>query len=261
MDFSNVLFRASAIGHLMTEPKLVGDKKAGNLSEGAKTHLVDVFVQNKYGRQTDITNKYVEKGLQVEEDAITLYSRVKKRYFKKNSQHLSNKFIKGTPDLFTGLEITFAEEIIDIKSSWDIYTFFRVHTKDVNNLYWYQLQAYLALTGAKRATLAYCLVNTPETLLMDEKRRLFWKMNAGTEENKEYQAACEELDKAMKFEDIPMNERVIEFKIERDDEEIERMYSKVEKAREYLNSLERSIFPQFLMAECKPDDKLTLVSD
>ena len=260
MDFSKLLFRSSGNGHLMTDPKSKTDKEAGNLSEGAKTHLIDVYVQNKYGRQTDISNKYTLKGLQVEEDSITLYSRVKKKFFKKNELHLSNEFIKGTPDLYTGLEISAADEVIDIKSSWDIYTFFRVHTKGINSLYYWQLQSYMALTGAKKATLAYCLVNTPEAMLIDEKRRLFYKMNVPTMENADYIEACEELEKAMTFDDMPINERVIEFKVERCDSDIKLMYSKIQKSREYLNQFDRSLSPAIMFAEYIPNDKITLVT-
>lgn len=238
MDFSKTLFRCSALGHLMTKPVSKADKEAGNLSEGAKTHLVDVYVQNKYGRQSDIFNKYIEKGLMVEEDSITLYSRVKKTFFKKNERHLHNDFIKGTPDLFTGIEITAADSIIDLKSSWDIYTFFRVHTKEINNLYYWQLQGYMALTGASKATLAYCLVNTPESIINDEKRRLLYKMN---ESDKVYEEACKELDKSMVFDDIPLSERLIEFTVERCNEDIELLYKKIEKGRLFLADLETTI--------------------
>lgn len=261
MDFTNLLFRASGNGNLMVEPQSAADKKAGNLSETAKNYLIDVYVQNKYGRQTDISNRYIQKGLQVEEDAITLYSRVKKRFFKKNEKHLSNRFIKGTPDLFTGLEIKAAEEIIDIKSSWDIYTFFRVHTKKISNIYYWQLQSYMALTGAKKATLAYCLVNTPEAMIDDEKRKLFYKMNVPSED-KSYIEACDELDKAMTYDDIPLSERVITFPVERNDADIELLYSKVEKARAYLQNLDYQLGGNpVLLAEYKPDLKLTLVTD
>lgn len=82
----------------MTEPR----SKSETISEGTKTHLADVFVSHKYGRNTNIENKYTIKGLQVEDDSITLYSRVKKHFYTKNQDHLSNAFIKGTPDLFKG---------------------------------------------------------------------------------------------------------------------------------------------------------------
>lgn len=237
MNFNNILFRCSALGYIMTESR----SKSDPLSETTKTHLIDVYVQNKYGRQSDISNKYIQKGLMVEEDSITLYSRVKKTFFKKNDQHLSNAYIKGTPDLFTGLEIKQADEVLDTKSSWDIYTFFRVHTQPLNKMYYWQLQGYMALTGAKIAKLVYCLVNTPETIIMDEERKLLYRMNAGTTENPDYIKACEELRISMIYDDIPMKERVIEFEIERNDDDICRLYERIAHCRKYLNDLEKQL--------------------
>lgn len=243
MDFSATLFRCSSLGYLMVEPKSKADKDAGNLSEGAKTHLIDVYVSAKYGRQTDIQNRYVNKGLMVEEDSITLYSRLKKTFFLKNEEHLFNSFIKGTPDMFTGKDIYHAETIIDVKSSWDIFTFFRTHTKGINSLYWWQLQGYMALTGATSANLAYCLINTPEMLINDEKRKLMYKMGCATTESDEFLMACAELEKAMIYDDVPMHERLIEFQIERDEDAIKSIYQKVQKGREYLNLLEDQLVP------------------
>ena len=241
MKFNNTLFRCSAISNIMTEPKLKADKEAGNLSETTKSYLVDVYVQEKYGREQDITSKHMTKGLMVEEDSITLYSRVKKTFFKKNEERVSNPYIIGTPDLFTGESIGSAEEIIDIKSSWDIFTFYRARCKDVNSAYWWQMQGYMALTGATSARLAYCLVNTPELLISDEKRKLMYKMNVATTENDDYIAACEELDKSMIYDDIPMAERTFEFVIQRDDEAIQRIYDKVRKARQFLNLMDEGL--------------------
>ena len=243
MYFSKTLFRCSSLGHLMVEPKSKADKDAGNLSESAKTHLIDVYVSAKYDRQTEISSRYISKGLMVEEDSITLYSRVKKSFFRKNEDSLLNEFIKGTPDLYTGNTIHTAETIIDIKSSWDIFTFFRNHTKGINNLYWWQLQGYMALTGAKSSNLAYCLVNTPEMLITDEKKKLMYKMGCATTESEYFLQACDELDKALTYDDIPLNERLIEFQIDRDEAAIESLYSRIEKARAYLNELEYEISP------------------
>lgn len=259
MDFSNVLFSCSSWGYLMTEPKSKADREAGNLSESAKTHIVDIYVREKYNRKTDIHNKYLTKGLMVEEDAITLYSRVKKEFYKKNEDRLSNEFIKGTPDLFTGKEIKNATKIIDIKSSWDLFTFFRNVTKGISDIYYWQLQGYMALTGAKTSTLAFCLVDTPETLLMDEKKRLMWKMNVATELDPLYVEACAELDKSMRYDDIPMNERVLEFIIERNDEDIERGYERVKKARTYLTQLEISLCRDVLLADYDNQVKATII--
>lgn len=249
MDFSNTLFRASGVGHLLTEPKSKKDKDAGNLSEGAKTHLIDCYVSAKYNRQSDVSSKYITKGLMCEEDAITLYSRLKKRFFKKNEDHLHNEYLKGTPDLFEGTDIMRATLIVDVKVSWDIFTFHRVLTKDVNDLYYWQLQAYMALTGAQKATLAYCLIDTPLILLEDEKRKLLYKMGAATTENSDYIQACEELEQLMIYKDIPLNERMIEFQIQRNDEEIDLMYAKIQKARAWLNEFEQARYPEVILAQ------------
>lgn len=241
MNFDTVKFRCSSISYLMTDPKSKAAKEAGELSETAKTHCVDVYVSAKYGRQTDISNRYVEKGLMVEEDGITLFSRINKTFYKKNKDLVQNPFLKGTPDLYTGKDILAAETIIDIKCSWDLFTFSRVRAKEVNDNYWWQLQGYMALTGAKSATLAYCLINTPEVLINDEKRKLLWKMGVVSEENESYQEACEELERSMIFDDIPMHERLIEFKIERDDVAIELMYERVKRARNFLQAFDLGV--------------------
>lgn len=243
MDFSKTLFRCSALGYLMTEPKSKADKDAGNLSASAKNHLTDIYVSNKYGRQTDIQNKYIQKGLLVEEDSITLYSRVTKKFYKKNETSIDNGFIKGTPDLYIGNSIKEAVHIIDIKSSFDIFTFFRNINGNLNDMYYWQVQGYMALSGAKSASVAYCLVDTPAVIINDEKRKLMWKMGCATEENPEFIEACRELDRLLTYEDIPLHERLIEFQVERNDDDINLIYKKVEKARLHLQQIETTLNP------------------
>jgi hypothetical protein len=155
---------------------------------------------------------------------------------------LKNDFIKGTPDTFDGAEIiTKAETIIDVKSSWDIFTFFKTFTKNMNKDYWWQLQGYMALTGATNSILAYCLVDTPEMLINDEKRRLMYKMGAISDENEDFMAACKEIDFSMRYEDIPLKNRLNEFSIARDEEAIQKIYINVAKAREFISKLDAQI--------------------
>lgn len=233
MNADKILFRCSSLGYIMTEPK----KKDEVLSETTKTHLVDKFVSVKYNRETDIQNRYISKGLAVEEDSITLYSRVTKQFFKKNELTLSNEFIAGTPDLFTGSIVHQADLVIDIKSSWDIFTFFRTTQDKLNKMYYWQLQGYMALTGAKSSRLVYCLVNTPAPLIYDEMNKLKWKMGViNPETDKNYQDACAEIEKVCKYDDVPMEERFNEIVIERNDEDIARVYERVNLCREWMNA-------------------------
>ncbi len=215
------------------------EKGNPHLSETTITHLIDKYISVKYGRRNDIQSRYTIKGLQVEEHSLTLYARYKKAFdypIRKNEETLSNKFISGTPDHFRGKIITEATHITDIKSSWDIYTYYRTRFKKLNPMYYWQLQGYMALTGAKTSTLAYCLVDTPDQLINDEKRKLLWKMGVLTDQDPDYLEACIEIEKAMLFSDIPINERVYEIDIARNDEDIERLYNRIKQCREYMNN-------------------------
>lgn len=235
MDFNNILFRCSSIKHIMTEPKTKKDREAGILSKTVRNHLADKYVSARYGRETEIFNKYVTKGLQVEEDSLTLYSRYKGVFYTKNEKLFTNDFISGTPDIVTS--DSEGGVIIDIKSSWDVFTFFRAaDPDDLNDMYYWQMQGYMALTGAKKAIVAYCLVNTPDALIADEQRRIFYRMNVATTESPAYVEACEALERSMRFDDIDMKERVIEIMVERSDEDIQRIYEKAAMCREYMNT-------------------------
>lgn len=242
MDYSKFLFRASAIGLLMTEPKTKAAKEAGELSETTKTYLKQVHRELRYNRKKEFSNKYIEKGLKAEEDAITLYCRIKKRFFKKNDIRLNNEFVTGEPDLFTGASIYDAETTIDTKASWDVFTF-PYPDDELKSIYEWQGHTYMWLTGAKKHTVAYCLIDTPENIIESEKRQLFYKMNAGVEENPEYIQACEEVDKSLRFGDIPMSERLMEFEVPRDKVAIHAITQKVIRAREYLTHLDTLYYP------------------
>lgn len=227
---NNILLRCSKLGALMTEPK----SKSETISETTKAYLTEVFIEHKYGRKKEISSKYIAKGLKVEEDSITLFSRHSKKFYQKNEERLVNDFICGTPDLYEGESIQNASLVIDIKSSYDIHTFFGQANNKLNKMYYWQLQGYMWLTGAESSVLAYCLVNTPETMIQDEKRRLAWKMGLIDDVDQDYVNACAEIEKNSIYDDIPMSERVRSFVIYRDDEAIEKLKTRINDCREYL---------------------------
>lgn len=223
-DFSQYKFRCSSLGSIMTDPR---SKSEGPIGETCKAELIKIYVEQVYGRSKEIASKYVEKGLAVEEDSITLLSQVKDKYLLKNIQRFSNDFITGEPDVLSPL--------YDTKSCWDIHTFYAVKTKPLVKDYRYQMQGYCELTGASEGTVAFCLIDTPLGLIEDEKRKLFYKMQVPTMENPEYLEACEQLEKEMTFGDIPKEERVHEVKVVHDPELIDRVYERIILCRKWLN--------------------------
>ena len=226
---NEIKFRCSQLGKLMTEPR----SKSELLSETTKTYLTEVYIGLKYGRTREITSKYFEKGIACEEDSITIFSRVTKEMFVKNEENIRNEWITGTPDIFRGDAILMAEYVPDIKTSWDIFTFFKHKTGSLDKDYYWQIQGYLWLTGAKRGSIAHCLVNTPDHLIEKEKSNFMYKNPVLSSE--ELDLAMAEIELNAKYDDIPIADRVHVFEIERNDADIERLKARIEDCRNYIH--------------------------
>lgn len=212
------------------------------LSVTAKTHLKTVYGYEKYGKWAackDKGNKYTNKGQLAEQDSIGLVCRVRNINLQKNEERINNEFLTGIPDLFLGKSIYQADYIIDIKTSWDIETFLSNIGKPLDTAYWYQIQGYMAITGALVGEVAYCLVNTPQSILNNELYRLKERMDVVTDEAPEFLHEKERLINNMTFDDMPDNDKVIRFLVERDDAVIESIYKRVVKCREYLSEIEQ----------------------
>lgn len=209
------------------------------LSETCKSYLIQTYVLSKYNRVREIQTKQMVKGTIAEDDSIMLFSMFDGNIYNKNTHRLSNEYISGTPDLYDGVDIVSSNEIIDIKTSWDLFTFLS-NVPDANNFNYYcQLQGYLALTGAKIGTIAYCLVNTPDSIVEAEKYNLLRKLDVATEEDPLYKNELQKLLANRIFDDIPIEERVLTYSIERNDDFIEKMYKTIEKCRLFLADFEQ----------------------
>lgn len=234
MQWNETHIRASSVGYLMTEPVTKADKEAGLLSKTAQKHLLDVYIAEKYGRKKDIQTKQMKKGIEVEQESIDLLSMYLKMPFNKNEQRFTNDFISGSPDIIDN------DRIIDIKSSYDLWTFIGNIPDKLDNLYYWQMQSYMWLTETKSAVIAYCLVNTPENIIEQEKYYLLKKMDVATEENPEYVKEAMKIEFNMSFDDIAMEERILMFHVSRNEDDILRIQQKVEKAREFLKEIEET---------------------
>ncbi len=204
------------------------------LSDTCTNYLTEIYINLKFGRKKDVTSRAMTKGIQVEEDSITLYSRVKKMPFFKNEDRFSNDIITGTPDCVKG-------QVLDLKSSWDIFTFFNTTRADLNKKYEWQLTGYLELMPPEvrklPAILAYCLVDTPEVMVQDAKRKLQWQMGLiDADINPDYIEACAEIDRLSHYTDIPMDERVNELLVHYDPAKIVALQDRARVARLWMKA-------------------------
>ena len=59
----------------------------------------------------------------------------------KNEERICNDFVSGTPDLWEGKSFMKADHVIDIKSSFDIFTFFSNLPNKLDDMYYIILKA------------------------------------------------------------------------------------------------------------------------
>lgn len=159
--------RASQLGLIMTEPKL----KTEVLSVGAKTYIKKLAREFVYNFEEDISSKYMDKGIIVEDAAIALYNRVFFTDYKKNEERKTNDWITGECDIYTG------KKIIDIKSSWSLATFPVLSEDGIDKQYEWQGRAYMMLWNCDYFENAYCMVSTPEELLRYDQEDLHYVDN------------------------------------------------------------------------------------
>lgn len=197
------------------------------LARTTETYLKKLHKQELFNRNKDLSAKYLDKGLTVEKNSIDFYSRYTGIFMKKNKERKRNDWFSGECDISAG------GKIVDIKSSWDFESF-PLHDKELpSDDYFYQMQAYLDLWGMDEGEVVYVLMNTPEMIVADEKRRLGWKLG--------YIELPEELEKetewAHQFDDIPDDLRIITFQVKKDEEVLKVMKAQCQRCREFLNEL------------------------
>ncbi len=195
--------RASASGKLMTKSR----SKDGALSKTALSYVQDWYKEQIYGVKKNIDNKYLRKGISVEDNAIDYAATELGWLFaEKNEEYFEDSHFCGTPDVILD------DTIIDIKSSWDCFTFPLFEDEIPNKDYYYQLQTYMALTGLKKAQLVYVLMDTPESIERD----------------------------AVSYESVESKYRIKIFNVDYDEEVVESMRDKVQYVRDnVINTLEK----------------------
>lgn len=243
--------RASAIGNIMTEPRLKADKEAGLLSETAKTYIQEFAIEQKYGRRLDFTSKYTEKGKKAEEDGFSLINSVlfPGKLLLKNTKRIKDGKISGEPDLLFKPD----NLVIDNKCSWTLKTFPIFQEPDKK--YIWQGFGYMRLTGMKNFWLCYTMVDTPMEIIFKEIERYGWENKkdlTALKDQEMYEVAknhiftIEGLDEMKKhfpnadtsdFIPIPAEKRVKKFEYVFDPLMNNQFEAKYEKCQEYLNSI------------------------
>lgn len=161
-----IKLRPHAVGNLMTEPRSKAAKEAGELSETAKAYCLKLAKESVYSYRDSLSSKPIEKGLACEQDSLDLLNIVTNSFYTKNTQRVETDLMSGEADIVDD------DCIIDLKTAWSLATFPVLPDQAHSDLYEHQLRAYMHLYDKQHATLAYCLVSTPDELCKYEDYRL-----------------------------------------------------------------------------------------
>lgn len=212
-------FHCSGLPKIMTS----GRAKDELLGETAKSYLRELWIKERFNRKTyDNVNKYTKKGIMVESDSLEMVSEVIGEKLFKNNDLFENDYICGTPDI--------ANPVVDVKSSWDIFTYFAVDEKKARSDYYWQLVGYMILCKQTKSRLIYSLVNTPLQLAQDE----LYKMGFNLSEEQ-----LSEAENNFMYDDLPKALRVKVYNFELEKEEEQKLILQVLAARRYLTDLDK----------------------
>ncbi|MDR2148539.1 MAG: hypothetical protein LBE91_19020 [Tannerella sp.] len=218
MEIKQFKIRCSAIGEIMSAK--------GELTQTNKTWL-DIWMKEQiYNRKKEFTSKYTDKGNIMEDHAIDFVAeKLNLGLAFKNDREFENDYLTGTPDLI------FPDKnlIIDIKCSWDCFTFPLFGSELPNKDYYYQAQGYMELANIDNYKVAYVLIDTPSSII--EREAWYLSKNSGFD----FEETLEELERKLTYNDV--TDPVLKlktFNVERNRDVVDNIYRKVDKCREYI---------------------------
>jgi hypothetical protein len=210
---------------------MTSSRKKGELSETTKNYLLELYLEKVERRKKILQNKYLTKGTFREDESIDLYTSVyNDEFILKNKKTFENEFVKGTPDLI------FKNKIVDIKTSWDIFTFLKSDAKE----YYWQLQAYMWLTGREKGQIAFCLINNTEEAIMSEQYRQSFHnpYEFETQEYYDYENEVnEQIERNMTYNDLRKERKVKVIDFDFCKKDIELLQERILQCREYLKQI------------------------
>lgn len=210
--------RASQCGLLMTS-----DRSGKGMGKTAQSYIEEWVKEQLYARKKEIRSKYIEKGIERENDAINAAAKYYGWGFVlKNEESRVNDFCTGTPDLIL------PEYGIDIKNSWDCFTFPLFDTELPDKNYYWQGQIYCELFDREEWRFVYCLMDAPEHEI--DRRVMF-------EYDKNPDLDVELFEQQFRYGNVPDSLRFKSFTVKRDRDAYEAVKVRVLQARDYINQL------------------------
>lgn len=142
------------------EKELLAPYQEMSLSAGAKTYLKTLAKEQVYGYHAVVKNKYLDKGLAMEGDAIEFLCHRHFKRYEKNTERRKNDILTGECDIYVP-----GVKTIDTKVSWSLDTFPALPEDAHDSLYEWQGRSYMMLWDVPEHEVVHVLMDTPEDIL------------------------------------------------------------------------------------------------
>jgi hypothetical protein len=204
--------------------------KPKNLSTGTTTALKQWYIETKYLRRKEIEPYAMKKGTVVEQESIELLTKyLEGEVLDKNEIKKSNDYVHGTPDIIT------ETEIIDIKSSYDCFSFHNSFLEpNLDKKYFWQLQGYMWLFDKEIGKIIYVLTNTPEHIIINEQNKQIRMAGFPEDDEKGISELCTQVRANHTYNDFVLGDRVSIYEVKRDEKAINQIKDRVDAIREFI---------------------------
>ena len=275
MDFSQVRFNPSRLGYVMADAKgIMSDTMRLELSRlkiketltqiqewrmadlqyrldtydpkkvsgGCEGYLIGLYSFLKYGRRPEFKGDapiQLIKGLRSEVRATEMVARVTAQNLFRYKKRFTDEYLSGQLDVLDAKDFHESKVIIEIKNSAGLHGFIRSSKEPLPRKYFWQMQGYFALIGKENGIVYNCLVDYPDHIIKEQHDLLFAELCPDGIMTDFFEEEWNEKEKGFRFSDIPEEERIIPFPVERDEKSIERIYEKIDICREWMAEFEK----------------------
>lgn len=276
MDFSKIKIQPSRIGVVMSEPKgimseamqlelarlKIKDTLTQNqewrladlqyrqdnydpkrVAGACESYLINLYGYLKYGRRPIMKGDapiQLIKGIKSEIRATEMVERVTAQKLYRYKSKLSNPYLNGQLDVLDAKKIEDSKIIVEVKNSLRLGWFLKSSKEPLPMKIFYQMQGYFALTGKERGVVYNCLVDMPDHIIQEQYDLLAAELCPDGVMTDLFEEEWAEKERGFRFQDIPEEERIIPFYVERDEKIIELIYEKIDICREWLAKFEQT---------------------
>ncbi len=149
------------------DKRILQPYKDMSLSAGAKTYLKNIAREQIYGYRSHIDNRYLEKGIRLEAEAIQFINHRRFKRYEKNTERREDEYLTGEADIYVP-----GVKTIDTKVSWSLDTFPVLSEDCHDTTYEWQGRCYMKLWDVPEHEVVYVLLDTPDDLIKWEPENI-----------------------------------------------------------------------------------------